>query len=254
MDRLEGKTAIITGGGTGIGKETALLLARNGASVLINGRTEQSLMEVCESAAVEGLDMEYIVADVSNSDDCRKTVEFAIERYGKIDILFNNAGVLYPGIVHETDTEMFQTTMDINVKGTFLMSKYSIPRMVDQGNGCIVNNSSVVGTKGFAGLAAYVTSKGAVTQLTRSMAAEYADKGIRVNAVCPGTIHTPMVDRYYERAVDKKAAEERIVSFHPMGRLGRNEEVANAVLFLCDDRISFMTGSMLYVDGGFNAK
>lgn len=252
--KLKGKSAVVTGGGTGIGEETALLFARHGAAVVINGRTEESLVRVRDRAYREGLEIDYVVADVSSESDCINTVEFAFNKNGRIDILFNNAGVLYPGITHETDISMLQTTLDINVKGTFLMSKYTIPYMIEQGKGCIVNNSSVVGTKGFAGLAAYVTSKGAVTQLTRSMALEYADKGIRVNAVCPGTIHTPMVDRYYERATDKKAAEERIVSFHPMGRLGRNEEVANAVLFLCDDNVGFMTGSMLYVDGGFNAK
>lgn len=252
--RLKGKTAIVTGGGTGIGEETALLFAENGADVVINGRTENSLKRVQEKASQRGLAIQYIVADVADRHDCKKTVEYTKDKYGKIDILFNNAGVLYPGVAHETSVDMFSMTMDINVKGTFMMSRFTIPHMLEQGGGCIVNNSSVVGTKGFAGLAAYVTSKGAVTQLTRSMALEYAQNGIRVNAVCPGTIHTPMVDRYYERAVDKKAAEERIVSFHPMGRLGRNEEVANAVLFLCDDNVSFMTGSMLYVDGGFNAK
>lgn len=252
--RLEGKTAIVTGGGTGIGEETALLFAREGAKVLISGRTEASLAAVKEKGGKENLEIEYIVADVSKPEDCERTVDYATNKFGSVDILFNNAGVLYPGLTHETDMEVFNLTMDINVRGTFLMSKYTIPLMIEQKYGCIVNNSSVVGTKGFVGLSAYVVSKGAVTQLTRSMAIEYADKGIRVNAVCPGTIHTPMVDRYYERAEDKKAAEERIVSFHPMGRIGKNGEVANAVLFLCDDKVGFMTGSMLYVDGGFNAK
>jgi len=252
--KLEGKNAVITGGGTGIGEETALLFAREGANVLINGRTESSLRNVVEKAAAEGLQIEYIVADISGNTGCEQTVKAAIDKFGSIDILFNNAGVLYPGITHETDIEMFQRTMDINVKGTFMMSKYTIPCMIEKGMGCIVNNSSVVGSKGFVGLAAYATSKGAVTQLTRSMALEYADKGIRVNAVCPGTIHTPMVDRYYERSEDLKAAEERIVSFHPVGRIGMNSEIAHAVLFLCDDSVGFMTGSLLFVDGGFNAK
>lgn len=252
--KLKGKSAVITGGSTGIGAETAILFASEGADVLINGRREEKLVEVCEKAKKQGLKINYIVADVSKKDACIKTADSALDKFGKIDILFNNAGVLYPGIMHETETKIFDTTFEINVKGTFMMSKFVIPHMLERKKGCIVNNSSVVGIKGFTGISAYVASKGAVTQLTRSMALEYADKGIRVNAVCPGTIHTPMVDRFFERAEDIEAAEKYIVSFHPMGRLGRNSEVAHAVLFLCDENVEFMTGTMLSVDGGWIAK
>ena len=252
--KLKGKSAVITGGGSGIGAETAMLFAKEGARVLINGRREEKLKELCEKASNEGLRIDYITADVSVEEDCKKTVEKALDSYGKIDILFNNAGILFPAITHETDTEIFDQTISVNVRGVFMMSKFAIPSMLERKSGIIINNSSVAGLKGFVGLSAYVTSKGAITQLTRSMALEYADKGIRVNAVCPGTIHTPMVDRYFERAEDKKAAEDYIVSFHPMGRLGKNSEVAHAVLFLCDDNVEFMTGNMLSVDGGWIAK
>lgn len=252
--KLKGKSAIVTGGGTGIGAETALLFTKEGASVLITGRREKKLRGVQKKAEEEGLKIDYLVADVSKEEDCKKTIDSALVKYGKIDILFNNAGVLYPGIAHETETEVFDKTFDINVKGTFMMSKFTIPYMLEKGKGCIINNSSVVGLKGFTGISAYIASKGAVTQLTRSMALEYADKGIRVNAVCPGTIHTPMVDRFLERAENKNAAKDYIVSFHPMGRLGKNSEIAKAVMFLCDDNIEFMTGNMLSVDGGWIAK
>ena len=135
-----------------------------------------------------------------------------------------------------------------------MMSKFTIPHMLEQGGGCIVNNSSVLGLKAVPGVAAYNATKGAITQLTRSMALEYATQGIRVNAICPGTIETPMVDGLFDAFPSREEAEELFKSFHPMGRLGRSEEIANAVLFLCDDSVNFMTGTMLSVDGGWVAK
>jgi NAD(P)-dependent dehydrogenase (short-subunit alcohol dehydrogenase family) len=136
----------------------------------------------------------------------------------------------------------------------YLMSKYTIPHMLEQGCGAIINNSSILGLKASPGFAAYNSSKGAVNQLTRSMALEYADKGIRVNAICLGTVYTPLADEMFEQWGDKKAAEERYISVHPIGRLAQPEEIAHAVLFLCDDNIKFMTGTMLSVDGGLSAK
>ena len=174
--KLSGKTAIITGGGTGIGKETALLFAKEGANVLITGRREEKLKEVQDEAGSGGLSIDYIACDVSKEEDCKSTVEYAVGKYGSVDILFNNAGILIPGTTHETETEIWDKTFDINVKGTYFMSKYTIPHMLENGQGSIVNNSSIVGLKGFPGVAAYVASKGAVTQLTKSMALEYADK------------------------------------------------------------------------------
>ena len=252
--RFEGRSAIITGGGTGIGEATALLLARNGARVLIAGRREEKLKELSDKAKQEGLSIGYKVCDVSVESDCAATVETALCEHGKIDILFNNAGIIFSCPFHEVETERFQEIFDINVKGAFMMCKYAIPHMISAGRGFIVNNSSVIGLKGFAGLSAYSASKGALVQLTRSMALEYADKGLRINAVCPGGVWTPMFDSYLERAEDADAAQAFMESLHPMGRLADPYEIAEAVLFLCDEKIMFNTGSMLSVDGGVIAK
>lgn len=252
--RFKGRSAIITGGGTGIGESTALLLARNGASVLVAGRREEKLKELCGRAEAEGLSIGYKTCDVSVESDCGATVETALREHGKIDILFNNAGIIFSCPLHEVETERFQEIFDINVKGAFMMCKYAIPHMVSAGRGFIVNNSSVIGLKGFAGLSAYSASKGALVQLTRSMALEYADKGLRINAVCPGGVWTPMFDSYLERAEDAEAAQAFMESLHPIGRLADPYEIAEAVLFLCDDRVMFNTGSMLSIDGGIIAK
>lgn len=253
--KIADKTALITGGGTGIGKETALLFAREGANVIITGRREAKLKETQQEAQKKGLKIDYIASDVSNEGDCKASVDFAIGKYGRIDILFNNAGVLYPGTTHETDTETWEKIFDTNVNGTYFMSKYVIPHMLRQGKGSIVNNSSVGGLNGFPGLAAYTASKGAVSLLTKTMALEYADKGIKVNAICPGTIETPMVvDEFLGKVEDRVAAENFLLSLHPIGRFGKPEEVAHTVLFLCDDNVGFMTGNMISIDGGWNAK
>lgn len=252
--RFKERSAIITGGGTGIGEATALLLARNGAKVLIAGRREEKLKELSDKAKQEGLSIGYKVCDVSVESDCAATVETALCEHGKIDILFNNAGIIFSCPFHEVETERFQEIFDINVKGAFMMCKYAIPHMISAGRGFIVNNSSVIGLKGFAGLSAYSASKGALVQLTRSMALEYADKGLRINAVCPGGVWTPMFDSYLERAEDADAAQAFMESLHPMGRLADPYEIAEAVLFLCDEKIMFNTGSMLSVDGGVIAK
>ncbi|MEQ9618566.1 MAG: SDR family oxidoreductase [Deltaproteobacteria bacterium] len=252
--KLKDKVALITGGSLGLGKATALLFAEEGAKVVITGRTEKTLQAVVEEAKKKGLDMDYLVSDVSKESDCKEAADYTINKYGKIDILFNNAGILFTGSTHETETEAWENIFNINVKGTFFMSKFTIPHMLEKGYGCIVNNSSVLGLKAVPGVAAYNATKGAVTQLTRSMALEYAEQGIRVNAICPGTIETPMVDGLLDSMPDRGGAEELFKSFHPMGRFGTADEIAHSVLFLCDDNVGFMTGNMLSVDGGWIAK
>lgn len=253
--KLKDKVAIITGGSLGIGKATAILFAKEGAKVVITGRTEKSLKETVDEAEKEGLKIAYLVSDVSKEDDCKKAVDYTVNKYGRIDILFNNAGVLPLGITHETSIEEWDRGFDVNVRGTFLMSKYSIPHMLKQGKGCIINNSSVLGLKAIPGAAAYNATKGAVTQFTRSMALEYADKGIRVNGICPGTIWTPMVEAFLnEMPAAKGFLEDMQPITKSIGRFGNPEEIAHAVLFLCDDNIAYMTGTMLSVDGGWIAK
>ena len=251
--KLEGKVALITGGSLGLGKSTAELFAQEGAKVVITGRTEKTLVEAVESAKNKGLELSYLVSDVSKEEDCREAVQFTLDTYGKIDILFNNAGILGVGKTHETDLEFWDKVFAINVRGLFMMSKFAIPHMLENGGGAIVNNSSILGLKALPGVAAYNSTKGAVTQLTRSMALDYAQDGIRVNAICPGTIETPMVDGLLDGMPDRGAAEDLFKSFHPMGRFGTADEIAHSVLFLCDDTVGFMTGTMLSVDGGWVA-
>ncbi|KAB2822982.1 MAG: SDR family oxidoreductase, partial [Candidatus Dadabacteria bacterium] len=217
MKRLDGKTAIITGGGTGIGKATARLFAEEGANVVITGRTEETLDDAVREISDTGNEIGHEVCDVSIESDCIRAVQNTVGKYGRIDILFNNAGVCYMGNTHETPTDMWDETFDINVKGVYLMSKHTLPHMIRQGDGSIVNNSSILGLKASsAGFAAYSASKGAVNQLTKSMALEYADKGIRINAVCPGTIYTPMMDKLFEKWGDWDAGVRRYVSVHPI--------------------------------------
>ncbi len=252
--KLKNKVALITGGSLGLGKATAILFAKEGAKIVITGRTEKTLKETVNEARKEGLQIDHTVSDVAKEKDCKEAVDYTINKYGRIDILFNNAGVLYTGTTHETPIHIWDETFAINVRGTYMMSLYTIPHMLEQGKGCIINNSSILGLKAVPGVSAYNATKGAITQLTRSMALEYASKGIRVNAICPGTIVTPMVEGLFEQTGDRKAAEDLFKSFHPIGRLGRPEEIAHAVLFLCDDNVEFMTGTMLSVDGGWSAK
>lgn len=251
------KVALITGGSLGLGKATALLFAREGARVVITGRTEKTLKEVAEEAKKDGLVIDYFVGDVSKEEDCKAAVDYAAKKYSRVDILFNNAGVLHIYNTHETPTEKWEETFDINVKGTYFMSKYVIPKMLENGGGCIVNNSSILGLKAIPGAAAYNASKGAITQLTRSMALEYADKGIRVNCICPGSIWTPMLEGFFGSVPDQEALKAYLETLQPLakhlGRFGEADEIAHAVSFLCDDNVKYMTGSMLSVDGGWIA-
>lgn len=253
--KLKDKSAIITGGSMGIGKATAHLFAKEGAKVVITGRTESTLKQTVDDAGEVAGSIDYVVSDVSKERECKKVVEHTKNKFGKIDILFNNAGVLPLGNAHETSIEDWDKAFNINVKGSFMMAKYTLPYMLEEGKGTIVNNASVLGLKAIPGAAAYNSTKGAIVQFTKSMALEYADKGIRVNCICPGTIMTPMVEEFLASTPE---ADDFLKSKQPMTthlkRYGKPEEIAHAVLFLCDsDNVEFMTGSMLSVDGGWIA-
>ena len=249
--RLEGKTALITGGSEGIGKATALLFSEEGADVGIMARTRDNLDQVVTEAKGPGKIVAY-QGDVSNEDDVVRTVNEFYDSFGKIDILFNNAGILEGGTVVTTTNEVWDRTIDINVKGVFLMSKHVVPLMAKHGGGSIINNSSVLGIVGMENCMAYNASKGAVRQITRSMALDHAGENIRVNSVCPGYIKTKMDVEFMgnppdaEEQLDKIAAE-----MIPLIRRAEPVEVAHSVLYLASDDSRYVTGSDLVIDGGW---
>jgi NAD(P)-dependent dehydrogenase (short-subunit alcohol dehydrogenase family) len=252
--RLADKAILVTGGSKGLGREAALLFAREGARVAVSARGQEGLDAVVADAASEGLELLAIRGDVSSEDDCRRMVDTTIAQLGRIDVLFNNAGVLPVGTTWETSPEDFDLAMAVNVRGTWMMSRLTIPHMLERGSGAIINNCSVLGLKACPGAAAYNTTKGAIAQLTRSAALELAGTGIRVNAICPGTIVTPMVAEVFAAAPDPAAAEDFFLSQHPIGRFGTEAEIAKACLMLAEDGLDFMTGSMLSIDGGWGAR
>lgn len=251
--KLEGKVALITGGTEGMGYATAELFLKEGARVSITGRSEEKGRRALSGLSALG-DVHFVRGDVSRAEDALRMVEETVTRYGRLDILFNNAGIYIEKPAEDMTEDEWDCLMDVNVKGTFLVSKFAIPHMRRQGGGAIVNNSSDAGIIGNRNCPAYCASKGAVTLMTKAMALDYAGCGIRVNSVNPGTIDTPMLAREVEASGDPGAYIERTVAESPMGRIGRAEEVARAVLFLVSGESSFVTGASLSVDGGSTAQ
>jgi NAD(P)-dependent dehydrogenase (short-subunit alcohol dehydrogenase family) len=251
--RLKGKVAIITGGNSGIGQATAILFAREGARVVIAARDSGSGHQTVDMIKAFGGEAVFIQTDVSKELEVRSLIMQVIVKFKRIDILFNNAGIELTKPVTETTEEELQRILDVNLKGVFFGCKYAIPYMLKNKSGSIINTASSAGVVGMPNLAAYSASKGAVISLTRQTAVEYAEQGIRVNAICPGAIMTPMLRRYIDMAPNPLAAEEKMAEVHPMKRVGKPEEIANAALFLASDESSFMTGQALCVDGGLTS-
>ena len=251
MDRLRGKIALVTGAGSGIGRAAALLFAREGAKV-VAGAFEDGDAEAIEAAAADlPGEIEAAYGDVSSEADAKGLVERAVERFGGLDILANNAGIVVTGDAVETTEEAWRRVLDVNAKGTWLCSKHAIPRMLERGGGAIVNTASINAIRGNHRLAAYAASKGGVMALTMSMALDYADRNIRVNCVCPATIGgTRMVQRALDQQDDADEHLKYMLAKHPMARIGKPEEVAYAILFLASDESSFITGVTLPIDGG----
>jgi NAD(P)-dependent dehydrogenase (short-subunit alcohol dehydrogenase family) len=251
---LENKVALITGGSSGIGESIAKRFLKEGAKVVITGRsrercdTVQKQLETLHPDAVDA-----IVGDVSIWKDAKQMVEKTFSRFGKIDILVNNAGIYLAKRLEETTEEEWDQVININLKGVFLCSKAAYPYFAEQGGGTIINMSSDSGISGNKDEAAYCASKGGVTNLTRAMALDYAEENIRVNAICPAVIHTPMFQREIDLQEDKEAYIQEIGEMHPVGRVGKPEEVAFAVLMVAADEASFMTGANIAVDGGLTA-
>jgi NAD(P)-dependent dehydrogenase (short-subunit alcohol dehydrogenase family) len=254
--RLQGKVALITGGTSGIGAATAHVFAREDARVAITGRRHELGEAVVAQIKRSGGEAIFIAADVTRVEDCRRSIDETIAAFGRIDILFNNAGIVMQGTLEETSEEDWTRTFDVNVKGAYLMTKLALPIMRGQGGGVIVNNASDWGIVGGPHYTAYSASKGAVVMLTKSVALEVARDKIRVNAVCPGDT---VVDRWRsdERRNPSGDFEEELKAMGaelPIGRVGTVGEIANAVLFLASDESSFMTGATLIVDGGNTAR
>ena len=251
MATLTGKVALVTGGTSGIGRTTAVAFAKAGAKVVVSGRREAEgaeTVKLIEEAGGEGL---FVRADVAKEADIKALVAATVEKFGRLDIAFNNAGVEIAGPIPEATEEDFYRVTNINVWGVLASMKHEIPVMLEQGGGTIINTSSVAGQVGMAGASIYVASKHAVEGLTKTAALEYADKGIRVNAVAPRFIQTDMADRF---AGTEDEMRDYIISLHPLGRPGVTREVADAVVWLASDEASFVTGHSLPVDGGFTAR
>jgi NAD(P)-dependent dehydrogenase (short-subunit alcohol dehydrogenase family) len=248
--KLDGKVALITGGNSGIGSATAALFAKEGAAVVLTGRNRERGEQVALAINQAGGKAMFIRADVRVADDCRQAVEQTLERFGRIDVLFNNAGVFYPKTVPECTEQEWDETIDSSLKGAFLMSKYALPSMIERGSGSIILNSSGWGILGGDRAAAYCAAKGGLIIMAKAMAIDHGPDGIRVNCVCPGDTETPMLtDDAAKRGMEWKdyvaAGSDR-----PLRRIGTAEEIARAVLFLASDDSSYVTGEALVVDGG----
>jgi NAD(P)-dependent dehydrogenase (short-subunit alcohol dehydrogenase family) len=248
--RLDGRVALITGGTSGIGKATALLFAREGARIAITGRDRSRGQAVVDEITRGGGAAIFVAADVRIAGDCQRAVDATVKAFGRIDVLFNNAGVFFPKTVPDCTEQEWDDTIDVSLKGAFLMSKYAIPVMIAQHRGVVIHNSSGWGIVGGALGAAYCAAKGGLIVMAKAMAIDHAKQGIRVNCICPGDVDTPMLpDDAKQRGMDLEAYLAGCAE-RPMGRIGTPDEIAKSVLFLASDDSSFMTGAALVVDGG----
>lgn len=254
---MEGKVALVTGGSSGIGRASAIAFARNGAKAIVADIDVEGGRETEQIIKQAGGDAFFIKTDVSKSPEVAAMIDKTIGKYGRLDCAHNNAGIMFRGPdeqIVKCPEEHWDSIISVNLKGVWLCMKYEIPQMIKQGSGAIVNTSSIAGLVALMDSGAYIASKHGVVGITRAAALEYAKAGIRVNAVCPGFISTPMIEQSTEGEAGHQALAAMLEANMPLGRMGTPEEVAEAVVWLCSDSASFVTGHTLAVDGGWVAK
>jgi NAD(P)-dependent dehydrogenase (short-subunit alcohol dehydrogenase family) len=241
------KVVLITGGGSGIGLETVRQYAKAGAKLVVN-----SIIQEHENAVkqVAGDNCVFVQGDITKPSDCKRIVNVAIEKFGRIDILANLVGMVHSGYLLDATEDEFMQAMDVNVKGSFSMMKYSVEQMIKTQGGVIVNVASVAALKGHVNRCVYSASKGALVSLSRAVATEYVSNGIRVNVICPGTTLTKALNQRIEESPDPDATRKEFMARQPIGRLGTESEIAHAILFASCDESAYMTGSVLIIDGG----
>jgi len=247
---LSNKVAIVTGGAKGIGLASAECMLRQGAEVMIVDWNGDAASAAVKSLTALSKGVDSVAADISSVADVEKAIQTTVVRFGGIDVLVNNAGIQTFGDPVTTTEEVWDKTMNVNLKGHWLMSKYAIPEMLKRGKGSIVNVSSVQGLASQKNVVAYSTSKHAMIGLTRSMAVDMASRNVRVNCVCPGTVDTPMIQSIIELDTDPDKLKRILDKMHPLGRIAQPSEIGEVIAFLASDRASFMTGSIVVVDGG----
>ena len=252
--KLEQRVAVITGAGSGIGQAMALLFAREGARVLAADVNREAAEATAARVSEAGGTCQALTVNVVEPEQVRNMIEQARSSYGRLDILCNNAGIGSTTSVVECEPDEWDRVMAVNVKSVYLGCKYAVPVMIALGGGCIINTASVAGMVGIVKRASYSASKGAVIALTRQVAIDFVEQGIRVNCICPGTVDSPWVGRLLNQADDPAAARQALVARQPMGRLGTPEEVAAAALYLASDDAAFITGTGLVIDGGLTAR
>jgi len=248
--RFQGKVVLITGAGVGIGRAAAVRFGKEGAKVAINSLTPangRETLRLLKEAGGQGI---YIQGDVSKEEDARRMVQETVKVFSRLDILVNNAGIVIPGRVDNMSEKDWDRTMAVNLKGVFWVSKYTIPEMRKTGGGVIVHNASIVALKGVKDRGAYTASKGGVWALTKAMAADYLAENIRVNCVCPGTTDTPSLERRIQAFADPEKARADFIARQPMRRLGKDEEIAAAILFAASEEAAFLNGATIAIDGG----